>query len=429
MKNYFILLATTILFISCTKDDIILEFEEQLIEQKIDSTSVESTTSPPLPPDSPSSTKSYTLHKESYFNQRSGIFFSWSNEFDPYNPIMDNRERTTQGDYDNGHAYDDVNNDGFVDILAKYQPNNGTYKLAWFINSGDNFHFTSTTEHFNQSTEGLHAYKILKTDINNDNITDYVVLGIIEKPYGGNFTVLIGTPNGKFDVKDIPNPNDYWFYNGAAGDLNGDGFVDVITATFIWYGDGKGNFTKTIEMNNLPFVKDILTYEILDMDKDGWNDLVLRGPHDTRIAIVFNNKGTFDTNNKVVYLPKPQYTDLQDFEINDLDGDGDLDIIQLAFLGGHPEGSQEPYYMQTKLTAYYNDNLTFTKDENLFIESKDGNFINGEKDFFGWTLFKFDDLDGDGVDEIVAENAHNGNYNALKKVDGKWKKVMITFGK
>lgn len=423
MKKIFTLVGI-LLLTSCTKDEMFLEIEEQIAEQKKDTTIF---VNPPAGATQTSNT--FTLHKESYLNQRSGNFFSWSNEFDPYNPIMDNRERTTQGDYDNGHAYDDVNKDGFVDILAKYQPNSGTYKLAWFINSGDNFHFTSTTEYFNQSTEGLRAYKILKTDVNNDNIADYVVLGIIEKPYGGNFTVLIGTSDGKFDIKNIPNPSNYWFYNGAAGDLNGDGFVDVITSTFIWYGDGKGNFTKTIEMNNLPFVKDILTYEILDMDKDGWNDLILRGPHDTRIAIIFNNKGTFDTNNKVVYLPKPEYTDVQDFEINDLDGDGDLDIIQLAFLGGHPEGSQDPYYMQTKLTAYYNDNFTFTKDETLFIESKDGNFINGDKDFFGWTLFKFDDLDGDGVDEIVAENAHNGNYNALKKVNGVWKKVMITFGK
>lgn len=423
MKKIFTLVGI-LLLTSCTKDEMFLEIEEQIAEQKKDTTIF---VNPPAGATQTSNT--FTLHKESYLNQRSGNFFSWSNEFDPYNPIMDNRERTTQGDYDNGHAYDDVNKDGFVDILAKYQPNSGTYKLAWFINSGDNFHFTSTTEYFNQSTEGLRAYKILKTDVNNDNIADYVVLGIVEKPYGGNFTVLIGTSDGKFNIKNIPNPSNYWFYNGAAGDLNGDGFVDVITSTFIWYGDGKGNFTKTIEMNNLPFVKDILTYEILDMDKDGWNDLILRGPHDTRIAIIFNNKGTFDTNNKVVYLPKPEYTDVQDFEINDLDGDGDLDIIQLAFLGGHPEGSQDPYYMQTKLTAYYNDNFTFTKDETLFIESKDGNFINGDKDFFGWTLFKFDDLDGDGVDEIVAENAHNGNYNALKKVNGVWKKVMITFGK
>lgn len=428
MKKIFTIVGI-LLLASCSKDEMFLEIEEQIQKQQLDTTSV-AVTPPPAPPaEVAQAPKTFTLYKESYLNQRSGNFFSWSNEFDPYNPIMDNRERTTQGDYDNGHAYGDVNKDGFMDILAKYQPNDGTYKLAWFINSGDNFHFTSTTEYFNQSSEGLRAYKILKTDVNNDNIADYVVLGIIERPYGGNFTVLIGTPDGKFDIKNIPNPSDYWFYNGAAGDLNGDGFVDVITATFIWYGDGKGNFTKTIEMNNLPFVKDILTYEILDMDKDGWNDLILRGPHDTRIAIVFNNKGTFDRNNKVVYLPKPQYTDAQDIEITDLDGDGDLDIVQLAFLGGHPEGSQDPYYMQTKLTAYYNDNFTFTKDETLFIESKDGNFINGDKDFFGWTLFKFDDIDGDGVDEIVAENAHNGNYNALKKINGVWKKVMITFGK
>ena len=420
-------IASILLLASCSKDEIFLEMEEQMELIQKDTTKINL---PPTTSTTPTTnSKPYTLHKESYLNQRSGMFFSWSNDFYDYNPIIDNRERTTQGYYGNGHAYADINNDGYQDILMTYHINDGDVKLAWYINKGDNFHFTSTTEYFNQSTDGIHAYKILKTDINNDGITDYIVLGIIERPYGGNFTVLIGNSNGKFDIKTIPNPTDYWFYNGAAGDLNGDGFVDVITATFIWYGDGKGNFTKTIEMNNLPFVRDILTYEIVDMDKDGWNDLILRGPHDERAAIVLNNQGKFDNSNRVVYLPKPSFTDVQDFEIIDIDSDGDLDLVELAFVGGLPDGSQDPQYLKTKLTLYYNTNLSFTKDEEIFKESLDGNYINGEKDFQGWTLFKFDDLDGDGQDEIVAENYHNGNYNALKKVNGVWKKTMITFGK
>ena len=60
-------------------------------------------------------------------------------------------------------------------------------------------------------------------------IVDFIAFGVDERipnDYNGNFTVLINN-NNKFIVKNIPNPNKFWFHNGSVGDLNGDGFVDV----------------------------------------------------------------------------------------------------------------------------------------------------------------------------------------------------------
>ena len=73
--------------------------------------------------------------------------------------------------------------------------------------------------------------------------------------------------------------------------------------------------------------------------------------------------------------------------------------------------------------------LTVPKFTRFLSESLDGNYLNGEWDKAGWTMFKIDDVDGDGIDEIVSESWQDGTYNALKKINGVWKIVTITFGK
>lgn len=435
MKKIIILLTGILLLVSCSKDDILVQMEQQ----------VKDTTTVVTPPVTPTPTKTYTLFKESYLNQRSAISFYWFDntlpEF-PYQTIVDiwvSKAFNIQQRYDAGHAYGDVNKDGYQDILVTYMSSVSRPELIWLINEGDNLHFKkSTINYFNQSTIGVGSHKILKTDVNNDGIADYIALGVdesVESNYTGNFTVLIGKQNGTFDVNNIPNPNKFWFHNGAAGDLNGDGYVDVISATFIWWGDGKGNFTKTFTAHPTDmagyynWTNSPLVYEILDMNKDGWNDLILRGPKDNT-TIVLNNKGVFNETNQKIVLPTPNYKAVLDFEITDFDKDGDLDILELSQLGGNPpNGTFDAKYTTSNITIYYNNNLSFTFDDKILSDAIDGNYLNGTLDKYGWSTFKLDDMDGDGIDEIVAENYHEGTYNALKKVDGIWKKITLKFGK
>lgn len=364
------------------------------------------------------------LFKESILNQRSGTSFTWGYSED-YHPLFEERVTTRSGFYGGGQAYHDVNNDGFQDVLVSFHRDVNHTELRWYINSGDNKNYKiPTRKYFNQSTSGIMSHKILETDVNNDNIADFIALGVDERiqgNYTGNFTVLIGKNDGTFDVNNIPNPNRYWFHNGAAGDINGDGNVDVITATFIWYGDGKGNFFKREDYNLSEYTP--LVYEIIDMDKDGWNDIILRGPF-MGTVIVYNDKGIINKNSKTYTLPSVTYKAVMDIEVTDFDKDGDLDIVELAHLGG-----DSPEAVVSKITVYYNNQMTFLPNEIILEESLDGNLMHGESDKYGWSVFKFDDVDRDGVDEIVAENYHDGNYNALKLIDGKWKKITINYGR
>jgi len=67
---------------------------------------------------------------------------------------------------------------------------------------------------------------------------------------------------------------------------------------------------------------------------------------------------------------------------------------------------------------------------------EDGDYLNGNQsvgigyqDRNGWSRFKFDDIDGDGVDDIISENVQDGKFNGLKKINGVWKQHIFSFQK
>lgn len=413
MKKIIILLSLLTLF-SC-QDEYITEFETQAELNQIQ---------PPQHPQ-PTSNSIIKLYKESYLNQTSNISFWWYSGWGYGNNVGE-----TNGSFSAGHSYHDVNGDGFMDILATHYDLSNKSTVNWYLNDGTNSNFKKSTNYINGTTIGLSSHKILKTDVNNDSLADFILLGVDETQqnnYGGNFTTLIQEKNGTFNIVRVNQEMTLWYHNGAAGDLNGDGFVDVITSKYIWWGDGTGNFINSkIDINDY-YAKDVLVYEIIDINKDGWNDLILgTAPIRNPSTIILNKNGKFDSSNTKILLPTDMNTGIQDVEIYDIDSDGDFDIIENRILDD-----------KTKLHTYINNSLNFTLIPNYIQDSEDGGFINGSVDKHGWDSFKFDDLDKDGKDEIVIENFHDGYnptsgnlmYNCLKKVDRKWKKVMITFGK
>ena len=421
-------IAGILLLASCSKDEIFLEMEEQMELIQKDTTKID------LPPTtSTTNSKTYTLYKESILNKKSGTVFMWGWS-DKYYPTLIYNGNKKIHQFSNGHAYHDINGDGFQDILVGPSTVDHQQWISFFINQGDNKTYISDEKLINGSTDGLNSHKICKTDVNNDGIVDFVIFGVLEPPvttyYSGQLTILIGNTRGTFDTKIIPNPNDYFFHNGSVGDLNGDNNVDLIGADYIWWGDGMGNFVNS-QIDLSEYVNSTVTYEIIDINKDGWNDLILgsvenpENPLNSLIpgVIVLNDNGKFSKDNKVIKLEKSSFIGVASNEVVDIDGDGDLDLIQLRIQDATPHTGI------SKLFLYRNDGNVFTYVPNYFPESLDGNFLNGGFDKYGWQRFKFDDIDGDGIDEILPENYHDGDYNVLKKVDGSWKKITIMFGK
>ena len=361
------------------------------------------------------------LYKESYLNQRSGTYFIWGDGSESYSMDFGRNENGGTQEFSQGASYHDVNNDGFQDILICPYNDDGTTRRAsahWYINQGDDKTYTKDSSFINytgDSGNGFTGHKILKTDVNNDNLADFILLGVDESQpgnYGGNFTVLIQQSDSTFDVNEIDNGFGLWYHNGAAGDLNGDGNVDVITAQYIWYGYGSGNFTNS-NFDLQQYTNPILTYEIIDINKDGYNDMVL-GTHETygyTTSIILGSSAGFDTTNVVIPLPNSNTELSMDIEFMDIDNDGDLDILEGRYDGN---GSV--------VALYINDNLNFTLDTTTLSESPDGGGINGSSDNYGWTQFKIDDIDKNGIDDIICENYHDGIYNGLKLINGVWVK-------
>jgi hypothetical protein len=401
LKHYLpILLLPLLLLASCSKEDIPLPQPK------------------PIEPPVVVIKKSDTLYSQSYLNQKSGIFFIWhyNIQLTSARKILNNDEK---GDYGAGQSYSDVNGDGFVDILTSYSNDAIGYKgIRWYINKGDNKNFYSDTTYINGNTFGSTAHKVLKTDINKDGKADFVILGVDERVvgnYNGNFNVLLSTTTNKFQYITIPNPNKYWFHNGATGDLNGDGNVDVVAGTFVWYGDGSGNFTKSnIELNK--YTSAILVYEILDIDKDGKDDIIIGG-NDVygNTTIIFNN-GTFINSKTIQFKKQTEFLFCIDFEFIDLDSDGDLDIVELR---------ADKDQIQTKLFAYIKTGDGYSLDPAYFNDSLDGGSVYGQYDKYGWSTFKVDDVDGDKILDIVAENFHDSQPNGYKKVGGNWVKFSF----
>lgn len=112
----------------------------------------------------------------------------------------------------------------------------------------------------------------------------------------------------------------------ATGDLNGDGFVDVIVASregqIYWYDDrtNPGSWTRHVLATNGGWSTDA---EVGDIDGDGDNDLVVSDWYgQSRIVYFRNNGGGASWTEVSIGAPKAH-----DIELGDMDGDGDLDVV------------------------------------------------------------------------------------------------------
>lgn len=112
----------------------------------------------------------------------------------------------------------------------------------------------------------------------------------------------------------------------ATGDVNGDGFADVVTANNhsgnirILFGHGDGTFFPA--KNTRSGGHRLVELQLADIDHDGDLDIVTSNRHTNKIAVLENNgDGVFDApvSFKAGVLPR-------EFKIGDLNDDGYLDI-------------------------------------------------------------------------------------------------------
>ena len=263
-----------------------------------------------------------------------------------------------------------IDNDTLPDIVATswYQ-----HQIAWWKNSG-NPTINWTKYIITSSLTNAHDAECF--DMNQDSFTD--VVGISSTPGNVNVYYHNGANPPGWTFLSLSNT----FYGGKSVsifDLDQDNDLDIVgTAAdanrIAWWENQQGNpvtwLSHTIT-NNLVGSHDI---DIVRMNSDTLYDIVGAGWRGNEVSYwICNDLGSNLWTKNVV-------TNQLDTAVralgNDLDQDGDIDIVATGKITG-------------ELNIYKNDNFSWTT-------------INLKPNFYGGWGLRVEDMDGDGDDDIVA---------------------------
>lgn len=177
-------------------------------------------------------------------------------------------------------------------------------------------------------------------------------------------------------------------YNSTAGDIDGDGRMDLIYAcdysgVAVYVNNGRGGFLDETAAR-LPRPLQYASYEVdaIDMDGDGDLDLVVANDHIYANKILINDgTGRFADQSATRFPANGHWTTAQ--ELLDVDGDGDLDIFFLNSLG------QRSHLFLNDGKARFTD-VSATHLPSFAAPYKPG--------------IEHGDLDGDGDLDMIVEN-------------------------
>ncbi len=277
--------------------------------------------------------------------------YSFANETAKRLPVPPNDPTTSTSDpEEKDFAWGDLNNDGTIDlVVARKQPftTAGRFANVLFMNE-DGVFIDRTEEYASAADDGGNGFLDLTcdrdvaiVDVNNDGWLDVVTAttygqGLPKTISHPRVYINLGEIDGqwqglKYEEARIPTfaivPN---FCAVAAGDVTGDGVVDLY---FIDYNNnledrlliniGNGFFidqTDSRMTSNMVESAFGIHAEIVDLNNDGWNDIVKNqaGP----VHVAYNGGNGFFNAYEQIYTGSAYF-----FSTGELNNDGMLDII------------------------------------------------------------------------------------------------------
>jgi hypothetical protein len=237
------------------------------------------------------------------------------------------------GDNNIGFVYVDMNNDGREDIYYPIQSNDSNIKVKpqVYVNTINGYKLDNSMlpDEYNGA---LDTRKSIVADFNNDGLPDIFSSNCGYDGYNIRDTPVLFLSNKsthKYTLAVLPNEiiSAGGFHGVSAGDLNGDNNIDMVLVgqgkPRILYGNGDGTFRHTYV--NIANDRAFLTVEIIDVNKDGKNDIVMAGNEMwTPSQILWNGDAS---NITIIADYKIKWGNVMDIVCEDFDGDGINEIL------------------------------------------------------------------------------------------------------
>ncbi len=286
----------------------------------------------------------------------------------------------------------DNNNDGIYDIIL----NSFNSLIHVFNNDGSN-NFSTPVNIY--STYLIDKY--ILSDIDNDgNVNDIICL---HRPYSGlkqlaflendeannlNQTITLG--NELYGA--------YVSLNISKGDIDGDGDEDIVatyggSSLILWYENTGNGFSKTQNLlSNIHFNSYPIDVVCEDIDLDGNIDVV--ASYDNRAILWFKSNGSGSFSEQLISDTSFPTSSITKLVVEDIDFDGDKDIINLDF---------------------YNDKVEWFENDGL------GNFSSEQlitSSIYRPTSAHVFDFDNDGDNDILIASSDQVEKIKLFENDG-----------
>ncbi len=333
----------------------------------------------------------------------------------------------------------DFNGDGHQDLVVGWVifPHTMVHKerstVRVYLNDGAGRLIADPTIYSSgQPPERNMAYRLVVDDFNQDGVDDIFAgsQGLLRLlPTGERINdmdphVLLLSRDGKlFDASDSIDyrGNRFFAHDASSGDINGDGFPDVLAARTLFLNDSGAGFVSSIE--NLPEEMRrtdhyVMSSLLADFNGDGLADPVLfwgdeidaLDPWPARIALSDTQKPSAEW--PVQSLPTGPFglgsTKFNHAASADIDGDGDLDIV----IGTTRAGNL--YYVGRFIQILRNDgsgNFTDISQEAMGDQPRALNYQDPEVEVactvWGEGQVVLLDIDNDG-DVDITDRTHGG---------------------
>jgi hypothetical protein len=240
----------------------------------------------------------------------------------PNSPIV---MKLGQHPHTHGLAVADINRDNKLDLITC---NNADNDISLALGDGRG-NFTRAPQSF---PVGPSPYPFAVGDVNNDGWLDIIATATAtgpsrreQLPLSRALTLLLSDGKGGFSPRQLPlRTGESWF--AAITDLNNDGKPDVVAthhelnAMTVMIGDGRGGFT---EASGSPFDFGVALYQLVtfDVDRDGRMDIVATRGDSIRV-LVGDGRGAFKQTASIPVGPGAWR-----IAAADLNGDGRIDLV------------------------------------------------------------------------------------------------------